>query len=409
MSPPLSTPAGRLIATICCAEILSMSAFSGFVTLLPVLAPEFGLNNSQAGLIGGIVLGGYVIAVPFLGPLTDRIDARRVYAAAALAAAGGALGFSFLANGFWSALLCQALIGVGLAGTYVPGMKALTDRLQGPWQSRGAAIYGATFGVGASASMVLCGAMASAYGWRAAFLAAGAGPLLGGAIMVLALQAVSPRPAARPALLDFRPVFRNHAVRSFLFGSAAHSWELHATRAWLVAFFAFATDLRGDSVPASAALMAAVIYLLGPIASVCGNELALRFGRARVMTVGPLLSATASCIIGFLAGSPWAALMVFAAVHMFFMGIDAGAMTAGVVSAAEPAHRGASITMHSLVGFGTGFISPTIFGVVLDLAGGRGELMAWGLAFASLGLVALLGVIPARQLARRQAAAPVTR
>ena len=173
-----------------------MTAFSGFVTLLPVLAPEFGLNNSQAGLIGGTVLGGYVLAVPFLGPLTDRIGARRVYAAAALVAACGALGFSFLASGFWSALLCQALIGFGLAGTYVPGMKALTDRVHGPWQSRGAAIYGATFGVGASGSLVLTGAVAGAFGWQAAFLAAGAGPLLAGALVVFALEPVSPRVAA---------------------------------------------------------------------------------------------------------------------------------------------------------------------------------------------------------------------
>lgn len=384
--------------------MLSMTAFSGFVTLLPVLAPEFGLNNAQAGLIGGTVLGGYLIAAPFLGPLTDRIDARRVYAAAAVVAAGGALGFAFLASGFWSALLCQLLIGVGLAGTYVPGMKALTDRVEGPWQSRGAAIYGATFGVGAAASLVLCGAIASAFGWRAAFAVAGAGPLLAGAIVVLALARAAPRPSTRRALLDFRPVLRNRAVRSYLFGSAAHSWELHATRAWLVAFLASAADLRGatDSVPVSAAVMAAAIYLLGPVASVSGNELALRIGRARVMTIGPVLSATASCIIGFLAGSPWVALLVFAAVHMYCVGMDAGTMTAGVVSAAEPAHRGASLTLHSLVGFGTGFIAPTIFGVVLDLAGGRGEIMAWGLAFASLGLVALLGVIPARKLARLQ-------
>jgi hypothetical protein len=39
---------------------------------------------------------------------------------------------------------------------------------------------------------------------------------------------------------------------------------------------------------------------------------------------------------------------------------------------------------------------------VLDLAGGRGVLVAWGLAFASLGAVALLGVIPARILAKRE-------
>jgi len=381
-----------------------MTAFSAFATLLPVLAPELGLNNSEAGLIGGIVLGGYIAGVPFLGPLTDRVDARRVYLVAALVAASGALGFSLVASGFWSAFLCQALIGVGLAGTYIPGMKALTDRLEGPRQSRGAAIYGATFGAGATVSLALAGAMADAFGWRIAFLAASAGPLVAAAIIVLGLDRRVPRPVARPTLLDFRPALRNQAVRPYLLATAAHSWELHATRSWLVAFLTFAVGLRGgaESVPVSVSLTAAFIFLLGPLASVSGNELALRIGRARVMTYGATLSAIASCIIGFLAGSPWIGLVAFAAIHMYVIGIDAGTMTAGVVNAAEPAHRGTTLTLYSLVGFGTGFISPTVFGVVLDLAGGRGELVAWGLAFASLGMVALLGVIPARRLARLQ-------
>src|ERR1035437_9173927 len=68
----VSTPAGRIIATICFAEVQIMTAFSGFAALLPVLAPEFGLNNSQAGLISGTVLGGYMAGVPFLGSLTTR-------------------------------------------------------------------------------------------------------------------------------------------------------------------------------------------------------------------------------------------------------------------------------------------------------------------------------------------------
>lgn len=401
--PHVSTPATRIIATICFAEALSMAAFSGFAALLPLMAPEFGLNNSQAGLIGGTVLGGYMAGVPFLGALTDRVDARRVYALAAIVAAGGALGFSFFASGFWSALLCQVLIGVGLAGTYIPGMKALTDRVEGPWQSRGAAIYGATFGIGTGGSLILCGAIAGVFGWRAAFLAASAGPLVAGAIVVVALNPSTPRPAARRALLDFRPVLRNAAVRPYLFATLAHSWELHGTRAWLVAFLTFAAGLRDSagSAPGSVALMAALIILLGPIASVSGNEFALRFGRARMMTIGATGSAILSCAIGFLAGSPWIGLLTFAVVHMYFVGIDAGTMTAGVVNAAEPAHRGATMAVYSLLGFGAGFISPAVFGAVLDLAGGRGELMAWGFAFASLGVIALLGVIPARMLAKR--------
>lgn len=400
----MSISPGRIIATVCGAEVLSMTAFSAFAALLPILAPEFGLNNSQAGLISGAVLGGYMAGVPFLGSLTDRVDARRVYAAAAIIAVCGALGFSFLASGFWSALLCQALIGIGLAGTYIPGMKALTDRLEGPWQSRGAAIYGAMFGAGTSGSLILSGAIAGAFGWRTAFLVASVGPLLAGAIIVLALKRSTPEPAAPRALLDFRPVFRNVAVRPYLFATISHSWELHATRAWLVAFLTFAAGLQGgaDIAPGSVALTAALIILLGPIASVSGNEFALRYGRARMMTIGATVSAIMSCAIGFLAGSPWIALLVFAVVHMYFVGVDAGTMTAGVVNATAPAHRGATMALYSLLGFGSGFISPAVFGAVLDLAGGRGELMAWGFAFMSLGVVAFLGVIPARRLAKGQ-------
>ena len=395
------TPA-RIITIICCAEVLSMTAFSGFSALLPVLATEFGLNNSQAGLISGTVLGGYMAAVPFLGSLTDRVDARRVYATAAVVAACGALGFAFFANGFWSALLCQIMIGFGLAGTYIPGMKALTDRVEGPWQSRGAAIYGAVFGVGTSGSLILCGAIAGIFGWRTAFIVASAGPLLAAATIVLSLHPSTPQPMARRALFDFRPALRNAAVRPYMFSSAAHSWELHGTRAWLVAFLTFAAGNATDGVPGGVALTAALILLLGPIASVSGNELALRFGRSRMMTIGAAGSAVLSCIFGFTAGLPWIGLLVFAVVHMYFVGIDAGTMTAGVVNAAEPQHRGSTMAVYSLLGFSAGFIAPAVFGAVLDLAGGRGENMAWGLAFASLGVVALLGVIPARMLAKHE-------
>jgi len=378
-----------------------MAAFSGFATLLPVLAPEFGLNNAQAGLIGGIVLGGYVAGVALLGPLTDRMDARRVYAVSALIAAAGALGFALFARGFWSALLSQASIGFGLAGSYISGMKALTDRIEGRWQTRAAAWYGATFGIGASLSMAACGVLAGVFGWRTAFMVASAGSILAAAIVLTVLDRSIPRPAARPALLDFRPVIRNRAVRPYLFATGAHSWELHGTRAWLVAFFTFAAEQGGGTggVPVTIALTAAIIYLFGPAASVCGNELALRYGRGRVMVAGPAVSAVLSCVIGFLAGAPWLALLTFAAVHMFFVTLDAGAITGGVVPAAEPAHRGATISLYSLTGFGMGCVAPTAFGVALDLGGGRGEPMAWGLAFASLGAVAVLGIIPARRLA----------
>lgn len=380
-----------------------MTAFSGFAALLPVLIPVFGFSNAQAGLISGVVLGGYMAGVPFLGALSDRYDPRRVYALSAAVAAGGGLGFAFLADGFWSALVCQTLIGLGLAGTYIPGMKALTDRLAGAWQARGAAIYGAVFGVGTAASLILCGAAGAAFGWQMAFALAAAGPLAAAALMLLALAPLPPRPVARRALFDFAPALRNARVRPYMFAAFSHSWELHGTRAWLVAFLTYAAGLHGDEVATGGiALTAALILLLGPIASVSGNELALRVGRARVVGWGPAISALLSCAFGFVAGLPWPLLLAFAVVQMYAVGIDAGALTAGMVNATDPAHRGTTMALYSMIGFSSGFFAPALFGVVLDLAGGRANATAWGWAFVSLGFFAALGLLPARAIARRE-------
>ena len=42
------------------------------------------------------------------------------------------MGFALLADGFAAALGLRALAGLGLAGTYIPGLRALVDRLSGP-------------------------------------------------------------------------------------------------------------------------------------------------------------------------------------------------------------------------------------------------------------------------------------
>jgi MFS family permease len=62
-----------------------------------------------------------------------------------------------------------------------------------------------------------------------------------------------------------------------------------------------------------------------------------------------------------------------------------------------PAHfLGAAYAIRSVLGFGAGVMSPLVFGLVLDWA--RHDLaatppLAWGLAFASLGMGGLLGPV----------------
>jgi hypothetical protein len=50
------------------------------------------------------------------------------------------------------------------------------------------------------------------------------------------------------------------------------------------------------------------------------------------------------------------------------------------------------MALHSLMGFGAGFLAPLAFGSVLDAAGGNESVTAWGLAFAALGVWSLVAV-----------------
>ena len=245
------------------------------------------------------------------------------------------------------------LIGAGLGGTYMPGLKSLTDHLQGAAQSRATAFYTAAFGVGSSISIVVSGKIAAAFGWPAAFAFGAIGPVLAALLVIVCMPKgrvhAAHESAAAPALLDFRPVLKNRTTRLFVLGYSLHNYELFGQRSWMVAFLVFCGSLQpeGAGLPLAAATLAAMINVLGPVMSVSGNELALRYGRARIMTIGAAGSGLLSLVFGFAAGLPWLGLLVFAVVHMYFIGIDAGALTSGVVTAAEPEHRGSTIDRKS--------------------------------------------------------------
>src|SRR5256885_16000857 len=176
------------------AHICSMLGFATFAALLPGLRDAWGLSNAQAGVVGGMFFAGYVAAVSSWTALTDRRDARKVYAAASLVAAAGSAGFAGLAGGFASASFFQALLGAGIAGTYMPGLRLLSDRVTGSRQSRAIAFYTSSFGIGTALSLALAGTIAARSRWKAAFLVAGAGPL---AAAVALLPWVRPLPPVR--------------------------------------------------------------------------------------------------------------------------------------------------------------------------------------------------------------------
>ena len=398
---------------MCAAQACAQIGAFGVAALLPTLIPAWSLTNTEAGWLGGIYYAAYTLVVPLLSSLTDRVDPRRVYLASVALTAFAFAGFAWAATGFWAALAFRALMGVGWAGCYMPGLKALSDLAEGPRQSRAVAGHAAAVGVSGALSFGVTGAVNAWLGWRWALVPGAVGAALAFVLVLVGLPARPPRPTVGPrgALLDFRPILRNRSALAYSLAYCVHTWEMSALRAWVVTFLTFASGQRvGTWVPLAPATVASVMGLLGVLASVWGNELAIRFGRRRFILGTMLASAAMAGVIGFGAGLPYVATAALVLVYAMLIWSDSSSLTAGSAGSAEPGRRGATLAVHSTLGYAGGFLGPLALGATLDLAGSD-SVLGWGLAFGhvtvalGLGAVAFVWLRPA-DLAGDRPAAP---
>ena len=388
----------RTVVLLCLAEALSMTGFAAYPAFLPLLRETWQFSDTQAGFVGGAFFFGYMLAVPLLSGITDRIDARGVFIFSCLLAAAGTAGFALFADDMLSAALYQALTGAGLAGTYMPGLKALTDRVGGPQLPRFIAFYTATFGIGTSISLLSAGWLGNHMSWQAAISLMAFGPLLAGMILLFGLPAQKPHDAQQRSWWPrFGPVLAQREIRPFLFGYAVHCWELFGLRSWMVAFITFAYLASQARQPwLSPTEAAALINLLGLPASILGNEAAGHLGRKRWIGWIMAGSGILCWVAGFAATWPWWLMLGMLTVYSVTVMADSATLTAGLVTATPLAQRGAAMALYSLLGFGAGFVAPMVFGAALDAAGGHSSPWAWGIAYGSLGVGCMVWAVTMR-------------
>jgi MFS family permease len=132
--------------------------------------------------------------------------------------------------------------------------------------------------------------------------------------------------------------------------------------------------------------------LLGVWASVWGNELAIRVGRRRFILGTMLASGALGAVIGFSAALPYAGAAALVLLYAMLIWSDSSSLTAGSAGSAEPGRRGATLAVHSMLGYAGGFLGPLALGATLDLCGGAGVL-GWGVGFAHVTGVLLLGAL----------------
>ena len=374
------TSAGRLVAIVCGAQVLVQIGAYFWPALLPGMMQRWSLSNSEAGWITAIFYAAYMVSVPVLVTLTDRVDPKRVYLFGVGCSVIGHLLFGAFAEGFWSAMAARALTGLGWAGTYMTGLKLLADRVDPKMMSR--AVTGHAAGIGVSGALsFLCGdltAASAAIAW-----------------LVVAATVPGTTPPARPAtrqtmLFDFRPVLRNRSAMAYAVAYCVHTLEMNALRGWGVAFLAFvAARTASGADMLSPTTVVTVLALGGTAASVLGNEAAIRFGRRRLVCAAMLLSICFAAILGALGSLSYYLAVVLLLVYGLAIWLDSSSLTAGAAGTAEPSRRGATLAIHSMLGYAGGFVGPLAIGWILDLAGGMSP-WSWGLSFGAVALAMLV-------------------
>ncbi|RKQ71878.1 putative MFS family arabinose efflux permease [Litorimonas taeanensis] len=161
------------------------------VILSEPIKQEFGLSDTQLGLLTGIVFAAFyaVLGIPFAA-WADRGNRRNIIALA-LTIWSGMTALSAFAGNYGQLALARMGVGIGEAGGTPPATAMIADVFPPKRRALALGIYTTGISLGILFGFILGGAIAAKYGWRMGFFVAGVPGLF--LALVLLLTVSEPR------------------------------------------------------------------------------------------------------------------------------------------------------------------------------------------------------------------------
>jgi predicted MFS family arabinose efflux permease len=331
---------------------------------LHITDTEFGFLMS-----GFIVV--YMVAAPWFGTLGDT-RSRTDLVALGVLLWSVATGLGALAWGFASLLVARALVGVGEAayGTVAPSL--LADYFKPTVRGRVFAMFYAAIPIGSALGYVVGGLADVRFGWRGAFLIAGApGLLLGLALRRLADPPRGVQDGAAVALGGRRAwgaLARNRPYVFTVLGYAAYTFALGGMAAFLPKFLIRVRGLpEGQATVWSGLCLAATGFLGTAVGGVVADWLQRRTRQAYlwVSGVATLLAAPVGWI-ALVSPKPavyWGAI----AVAEFLLFTSTGPVNSAIVTFSAPDMRATAMAVSIFAIHILGDVpSPTLLGALSD-------------------------------------------
>jgi MFS family permease len=271
-----SLPRNTLLSVLvlCAINLLNFYDRQAPGALVEPMRREFGLSDTQIGLLGSMFIWVYALAGVPLGRIADVWSRKKLLTigvtvwSALTAAAGLATSFSFL-------VFTRLGVGVGEAVCAPVGTSWIGDLFPARRRARVLSLFMLGVPIGGALSFLLCGPIAQAWGWRTALVSAAAPAIILVPLLLLVQEPArgaseeAPAPAievegeVKGSIYD---LLRIRTLWWIILSGALLNFNMYALATFLPAFM---TRVHGYSV-ARAGVTCGIVYLIG---GVCGGLL----------------------------------------------------------------------------------------------------------------------------------------
>jgi len=263
------------VLVLCGINLLNFYDRQAPGALVEPMRREFGLSDTQIGLLGSMFIWVYALAGVPLGRVADVWSRKKLLTigvtvwSALTAASGLAANFSFL-------VFTRLGVGVGEAVCAPVGTSWIGDLFPAKRRARVLSVFMLGVPIGGALSFLLCGPIAQVWGWRTALVSAAAPAIILVPLLLLVREPARGASEEGPASTSevkgsVLALLRIRTLWWIILSGALLNFNMYALATFLPAFM---TRVHGYSV-ARAGVTCGIVYLIG---GVCGGLLGGQLG-----------------------------------------------------------------------------------------------------------------------------------
>jgi MFS transporter, ACS family, glucarate transporter len=399
----------RLRLTSATSVVLIMLCVMYFITYLDRVnvstaaagfGKEFGLSNTQIGLVFSAFAYPYLVFQVSGGWVSDRFGAKRT-----LLFCGGLWAVATLLTGFAtglvSLLVARLLLGLGEGATFPAATAAMSRWVAKERRGFAQGITHAAARVGNAVAPGVIVLVMTVWGWRASFYICGVISLVWVAVWHLTFAehpqdhrriteaelAILPPPKPKAAKVPWGPLLRRMAPVTIVY--FCYGWTLWLFLSWIPQYFLHSQhlDLRKSAVFASAVFFAGVIGdTLGGVVTDWLYERTRNLNRARSIMVSVCMFFTLVSLVPLMFTHELYMCLLCLSAGFFFSEMTIGPMWAIPMDIA-PQYSGTASGIMNTGSALAAIISPVLSGFLIDSTGN------WQLPFVGSMVLMGLGVV----------------